>query len=90
VDIDASIRHVLDWANDKLEAQQEPPWARPVYEQLTEALAAIQDGREATTLLEDSQQLPLQLDDDRLLAENIYPLDIARLRRGTVKLQMPM
>ena len=88
--IDASIRQLLAWADEKIAGQQEPPWARPHYEQLRETLVAIQDARSATISLEDSQQLALRLDDDRPLAENIYQLDIARLRRGIAEILMPM
>lgn len=88
--IDSSIQHLLEWVQDKIEGQQEPPWARPHYEQLQETLVAIRDARKATISLEDLRQLELQLETDHLLAENIYPLEIARLRRGTATLPMPM
>ncbi len=88
--IDRSIQHLLEWATEKIEAQQEPPWARPHYEQLRATLVAIQGGREATISLEDSRQLALHLDDDRPLAANIYSLEIARLRRGIAEIRLPM
>lgn len=88
--IDDSIKHLLDWANEKIQGQQEPPWARPHYEQLLETLVAIQRGREATISLEDSRQLALRLGDNHPQAENIYPLDIARFRRGIAEIPMPM
>ena len=88
--IDASIRQLLEWADEKITGQQEPPWARPHYEQLRETLVAIQRGRKATISLEDSQQLVLRLGDNHPPAENIYPLDIARFRRGIAEIPMPM
>ena len=88
--IDRNIQHLLEWAAEKVEAQQEPPWARPHYEQLWETLVAIQRGRQATMSLEDSRQLALHLDGDHPLAANIYPLEIARFRRGIVEIPLPM
>jgi hypothetical protein len=88
--IDKSIQHLLEWATEKIDAQQEPPWARPHYEQLQATLVAIQSGREATISLEDSRQLALHLDADHPRAENIYPLEIARLRRGIAEIPLPM
>jgi hypothetical protein len=88
--IDASIKLLIEWADTKIRKQQEPPWARPHYEQLLATLTAIKASREATILLEDSLQSDMFQETDRPLPEKVFPLDIARYRRGIAKIQLPM
>lgn len=88
--IDASLKLVLEWAQDKLEGQQEPPWAVPQYEQLKTTLAAILQSRATTITLEGLRQQELPLETAHPQAENIVELDIARLRRGKLVPPLPM
>lgn len=88
--IDQHIKAVLDWTEDKLQGQQEPPWATQQYEELRAALVATLRARSATVTLEDLRGQEPQPESDPPQAENIVELDTARLRRGMLRLQMPM
>ena len=88
--IDTHIQALLEWTNEKVKEQQEPPWAMPQYEKLRATLVAIQQGRSATIVLGDLQQQELSLESALPQAENIVELDKARLRRGNLRLQLPM
>ena len=54
------LEQVRAWAQDKLAAGQEPPWAWYQYMKLRETLDAILDGMDATTT-ENSPQSELRL-----------------------------
>lgn len=89
-DIDTKLTEVRDWAQAKLDANQEPPWAWKSYQQLIDSLDAVIAGREATVPLECSQQLAELLESALPQSGSVYPLDNARLRRGKADLQLPM
>ena len=90
ISIDEHLQTVLEWANGKILSQQEPPWALEEYNKLRAVLNRIIQSRAATIRLEDLQQQELHLESDHPQAENIVQLDIARLRRDGLFLQMPM
>jgi len=51
---DAELERVRRWAQSKLDAGQEPPWAWYRYMQLVDAINGIIDGRAATVTLDPS------------------------------------
>lgn len=68
----AELERVREWANEKLAAGEEPPWAWYQYMKLTEALDEILQGMAAVTpLREDSPRAEPPRDGHlRLVAQN--------------------
>ena len=54
--MDSKLREVQEWAQAKIDAGQEPPWAWYLYMKLVETIKAIRAGRAATK--------PFQIDDE--------------------------
>lgn len=78
------------WAQAKIEAGQEPPWAWKTYKDLIEAIDQILASQDATITLEDS----LRLQDLSACAPqpsaNIVRIDTARRRSTVIAVRLPM
>lgn len=88
-DIRAELERVLTWANAKLAAGQEPPWAWYQYMKLRETLEAILAGMEATTM-EHSPQLGRPQGKYLRLVDSTDPPDSAPHRPAGLPTQTPM
>ena len=56
----AELKRVRQWAQEKIDAGSEPPWAWFQYMKLIETVDAILQGADATTTTENSQQSDTQ------------------------------
>lgn len=75
---------------ERLATGEEPPWAMQSYKQLLGAINQVADGLSATITLEDLQRSAEFEEIDRpQLADNGRP-NIAQLRPGSVRVQLPM
>jgi hypothetical protein len=79
---DEELNKMLAWAQGKIAAGEEPPWAYATYQQLIGALEKIIAGRAVTISLEDSLRLPKP----DPLPEGVTHIDSAR----PVKVVLPM
>jgi len=85
----AEIRRVRDWAQQKIQAGSEPPWAWYQYMKLTEAVDAILQGMNATTTANLPQSAGRE--GKRLqLVEAKSRQDTAQLHHVEPKVRMPM
>jgi hypothetical protein len=84
------LRKVRDWAQAKLDAEQEPPWAVKQYKDLIATLDEILACRAATIVLGDSPQLANSQDSDHQLSGNIVQINSARRRRAVIVVRLPM
>jgi hypothetical protein len=84
------LQKVRDWANEKIAAGQEPPWAWYQYMKLRETCDAILTGMEATTPLEGSPQSALHPGAHLRLVEDTCPQGSAPHRPAGLPVQMPM
>ncbi|GAB5501076.1 MAG: hypothetical protein PsegKO_33870 [Pseudohongiellaceae bacterium] len=89
-DIDQKLTEVLEWAQGKLDSNQEPPWAVDGYQNLVDSLSAVITGRESTMPAEDLQRLAKQLETGPQQGGSVIPLGNALLRQGKAKVQLPM
>jgi len=55
----AELQRMLDWANQKIEAGEEPPWAWYQYMKLRETLEAILEGRRVVKLVAEDDDKPV-------------------------------
>lgn len=86
----AELRRVRQWAQEKIDAGSEPPWAWYQYMKLIETVDAIFQGMDATTTMENSQQL-VQRPERRLqLVASTSPQDNAPRHPGEPKIRLPM
>ncbi len=80
--MDAELKRIREWAQQKIDAGQEPPWGWYQYMKLVEALNAILAGRQASTTMESlplSEQHPAR--NLRLVASMCQP-DTAQSHHG--------
>lgn len=56
--VDEQLAAVRDWAQDKLDAGAEPPWARDQYLELVAAIDAIAAARRVVTMADLPQPAP--------------------------------
>lgn len=88
--INEAIELLRQWAMQKLETGQEPPWATDQYKALVSMLSAVKQSRESIILLEDLQQLEMQQITSPHQGENIVLLDSARPRPIRVEVTLPI
>lgn len=74
------LERVRDWAQEKIQSGDEPPWAWYQYMKLTEAVDAILAGQHATT--ESSPRSAQHPATHLRLVESTCPPDSARSRLG--------
>jgi hypothetical protein len=84
------LQKVRAWAQAKLDAQQEPPWAVKRYKDLISLLDEILASQAATIDLEDSLRLGRSQGNDPRQAANIVEIDTARRRRSVISVRLPM
>jgi len=89
-DIDAKLTEVLDWAQAKLDSNQEPPWAWDQYTKLVATITSILEGRAATISMEDSLLLAARQDNEHPPHSRIVSIETVRLRRGLADPILPM
>jgi len=84
----SELKRVREWAHEKIQGGNEPPWAWYQYMKLIEAVDAILDGLAATTenLQQSAEHQGTQL---RLVASN-DSRDTSRPRHVGCKVRMPM
>ena len=85
----AELNRVREWAQEKISAGSEPPWAWYQYMKLIETVDAINDGTAATTTENSPQSVehlgtPLRLVDSTGRPNTFPP------RRAGSKVRMPM
>ncbi len=88
-DMRADLERVLAWANEKLAAGQEPPWAWYQYMKLRETLEAILAGMDAVTT-EGSPQSAEHLEKHLRLVADTDPQDSAPRRPAGLPTRLPM
>ena len=88
--VDEAIALLSSWAQDKIDAQQEPPWAWEQYHQLLAVLDGVKEGREAVILLEDSLESERRQGSEILHADRIVPLDSVRRHPSSMDPVLPM
>lgn len=81
---------VRAWAQGKLDALQEPPWATKRYKDLIALIDEIQASQAATISLEDSLRLEQRQAPALPQGENIRSIDSARPRPSTRPVTLPM
>ena len=83
------LQKVRDWANDKITAGHEPPWAWFQYMKLRETADIILQGMDATTTV-NSLQSPQHQDVHLRLVDPTCPQDSVQPRHVGLPVQMPM
>lgn len=89
-DIDDALSKVRQWAQQKLDAGQEPPWAHPHYVRLKDSIEQIESARAAVTVLGDSPELDLLQESASQQQDEVCCLDTARRRRRKASPLLPM
>ena len=89
-DIDDALSTVRQWAQRKLDAEQEPPWAHPLYVRLKDTIEQIESARASVTFLEDSPESAQHLESASQQQGEVCCLDTARRRRRKAYPQLPM
>ena len=84
------LQKVRDWANEKIAAGQEPPWAWYQYMKLRETLDAILAGMAATRSMDHSQQSERRSGSHLRLVDASDQQDTALSHRVGVAVQLPM
>jgi hypothetical protein len=84
-----NLERVLDWANKKIAAGEEPPWSWYQYMKLRETLEAILTGMAATTT-ESSPQSDEHLETHLRLVGSTDPQDNVPRRPVGLPVQTPM
>jgi hypothetical protein len=88
--MDRELMSVRAWAQGKLDANQEPPWAVQRYQDLVALLDEILASRASTVTLEDSLRSQAQSESVLQRGENIVHIDSAQRRLTVRKVQLPM
>lgn len=83
------LRKVRDWANEKIAAGQEPPWAWFQYMKLRETCDAILSGL-AVAMPPDSPESEQPQGAHLRLVERNSPQDTAQHRPAGLPVQLPM
>jgi hypothetical protein len=84
------LAKIRAWAQAKIDAGQEPPWAWKTYKDLIEVVDEILAGQAATITLEDSLRLQDQSECVPPLSGNIVRIDSARRRSAPQRIRLPM
>ena len=82
------LEKVLAWANHKLAAGQEPPWAWYQYMKLRETIEEILAGMDAVTT-DHSQQSVQHKDNHLRLVDASDPQDTSRCRPAGLPTRLP-
>jgi hypothetical protein len=85
----AELRRVRQWAQDKIDAGSEPPWAWFQYMKLIEVTDTILKGMAVTTT-ESSPQSQERPDRGLRLVDSKCPQDNAQHHPAEPKIRMPM
>lgn len=85
----ADLERIREWAQAKIAAGEEPPWAWYQYMKLRETLDAILAGMDATTTTESSQQSEQHPERHLRLVEDTDPQDTAPHRPVGLPTQLP-
>jgi hypothetical protein len=83
------LQRIRKWAQDKIDAGSEPPWAWYQYMKLIESIDAILDGMSAT-ITENSQRLALRPGKLLRLVDAKSPQDTSQRHPSGSKIRMPM
>jgi hypothetical protein len=86
----AELRRARQWAQEKIDAGSEPPWAWYQYMKLIETIDAIFQGAEATTPMENLQQSAERRERRLRLVGANSPQDNVPRRPADSKVRMPM
>lgn len=86
----AELTAARAWAQCRLNAMQEPPWAQVQYEQLIRVIDEILAAQSATITLEDSLRSERSRDSVPPRAANIFDIDSARPHRLVQPVRLPM
>lgn len=84
------LAKVRNWAQSKLDAQTEPPWATRRYKDLVALIDEILASQAATISLEDLLRLEAHQAPALPQGENIRHIDSARRRHTATKVRLPM
>ena len=85
----AELQRIRDWAQSKIDAGSEPPWAWYQYMKLIETIDAIRQGMASTTTVNSRQSEERSGGQLRLVAST-RPQDASRPRPADQKIRMPM
>ena len=83
------LNRVREWAQEKIDAGSEPPWAWYQYMRLIDTVSTILDGMNATTTENSPQSAQHQEKPLRLVDSTCRPSTLP-LRRAGPKVRMPM
>lgn len=83
------LQRVRTWAQDKIDAGSEPPWAWYQYMKLIESIDAILDGMSVITT-ENSQRLASRQGKLLQLVDARSPQDTSQRHPSGSKIRMPM
>jgi hypothetical protein len=84
------LKVVREWAQEKIQGGQEPPWAWYQYMKLIETVDTILDGASATTTTESSQQSEQHSGKHLRLVASTCPPDSVQHRRAGKRVRLPM
>jgi len=84
------LQRVRQWAQEKIDAGSEPPWAWYQYMKLIESIDAVFQGTECTTAMENLQQSGKHTERRLQLVEAKSEQDISQLHPVDSKVLMPM
>lgn len=91
---DNIMQHKLDdvreWAQEKIQGGQEPPWAWYQYMKLVEAVDAILKGMSATNPTENLQQSGRRMGKPLRLVDATFQQDTSQPHQDDPPVQMPM
>jgi hypothetical protein len=88
--MEMDLRRVRDWAHDKLQGGNEPPWAWYQYMKLVETLDAIIDGMAATSPTENLPQSGEHEDSGLRLVDSTYQPSKPQPRHAGLPVRLPM
>jgi len=84
------LERIREWANEKAQSGQEPPWAWFQYMKLVETADAILAGMDATITQPDLQGSPPRSETHLRLVGGTRQPDSVRRRRAAPPVQLPM
>lgn len=84
------LLEIREWAVQKIQAGQEPPWAWYQYTKLIETVDAILAGMGAVNPTENSLQSTVQAGTPLRLVDATYRPDTLQPHQDVVKIQEPM
>ncbi len=84
------LQDVRQWAKDKIDGGQEPPWSWYQYMKLVETIDSILGGVECITTTENLPQSDLHSDAHLRLVDSTYPQDSVQCHPVGLSVQMPM